>query len=260
MKHKSGATLAGVFNKNFITFCSYILYLFFISATCVFASDHLLPLSALHFNEPSFETETFNMPERTFLGKKDALQKEMNAIYGHLIKTLPNKDAKEKLIAAQESWLKFFSLYEAVLKKQLDHRVKVFYGVENKERKTNIYRDTVLILLEQRVMDLYRWIDANYGHLKIDLSEEVLEKKVNLVNVAISYNLYTMDEKFRISTMQARDAWFNFLQTSREFVETATNKDQNKGLNETYLQALRMYNLTLLHTEGSIFFHTEREE
>lgn len=167
-------------------------------------------------------------------------------------------DSLFAFLSAQAAWQYCFDAFERVLKPQLDQPVKVFYGLPEKERKTNIYRDTVLTLLEQRTADLRRWHRG--GWQRAEPYEQTVSQALIDADIAFHKNLYVMDEKFRNGHMAARAAWDVFYRENASFVLLVTEGDSRRLNSENLLQVLRIHDLTLLHVEGSVFFHRERED
>ena len=167
------------------------------------------------------------------------------------------------LKTAQSTWQNYYEKYEETLKRQLDEPVKVFYGIEGQERKTNIYKDTILTILEQRAIDLESWNQGRYGYLEPDAVEKAkkrLDGEKHLLDEAFGANIYIMDEIFRAQMQEAQNSWYAFFYSNTEFVEEVIKNSEIAKIAEEFLQIRRMYDLTLLHKEGYVFFHREREE
>lgn len=228
------------------------------------ASKHLWPLAAIHFDEPAPETPTFKMTEDEFRNEQSALESRITRACHELLASLPYEQGV-LLNTAQSSWRDCFEKYDRALKERLDEPVKVFYGIEGEERKTNVYKDTMLAVLEYRAQDLERWSQGCFGYLQPDGLEDAqmglsLSRTMSSLDKAFGANIYIMDEVFRTPMQEAQDAWFACLRSNAEFVREATDNDEAAAIAEELLQVQRMYRLTLLQKEGYVFFHRERED
>ena len=234
----------------------------FIAAHYAEASTHLWPLAVIHFDEPAPETASFKMTEGEFRNEQSALELRVTCAYNELLASLTNEQ-RILLKTAQSAWRNYFEKYERALKEQLDEPVKVFYGIKGDERKTNVYRDTVLEVLEHRAMDLESWSQGRYGYLELAALEEAekrLSRKMNLFDEAFGTNIYIMDEIVRAPMQEAQDSWYAYFRSNMEFVKEVTKNNEAAKIAEELIQVQRMYILTLLHKEGYVFFHREREE
>lgn len=237
-------------------------------------SKHLWPLAAIHFDEPSPETVTFNMADDEFWSRRAALERRITRAYDELMVHLPHEQ-QALLGASQSSWRYYVDRAEQALKGRLDEPVKVFYGVEGKERKTNVYKDTILAILEYRVIDLESWQSGGWalppgdalGVAAGDLQVQLVQA-LSLVDDAFGMNVYIMDEVFRLPAREAQSAWYAWLSCDARLVRAvagaAAGNDEAVPATAVaasqLLQVQRMYELTLLQKEGWVFFHRERED
>ncbi|ATW27668.1 hypothetical protein [Candidatus Formimonas warabiya] len=248
----------GVYLFFFLFFC----IIFLILRQYAAASTHLWPLAAVHFDEPSAETPTFKMTEEDFINEQDALKLRVTLAHDKLLASLP--DAQQILLKnAQSAWQSYYEKYAGVLKNQLDEPVKVFYGIEGQERKTNIYKDIVLAILEQRATDLESWVQGRYVYLdpgEVKETQEMLNEEKRLLYADFLLNNSTMDRIFIDPMQEVQNYWYAFLQSNTRFIEDVLKNSASVKIAEELLQVRRMHDLTLLHIEGSAFFHREREE
>lgn len=224
---------------------------------------HLWPLAAVHFDEPAPETATFAMSEEAFAAALAALDERVAAAYDALFATLP-AERQPLLSTAQTAWQACCAAFAAPLKAQLDTPVKVFYGIEGEERKTNIYKDTMLAMREQRATDLEAWALGRFAYpaqdKRADNGAQALAEAEQELVVAFNANLYIADEKFRVPLMDGRDAWNAWQDADQALLAAITGDDKAVANAEALLQTERLCALTRLHREGSVFFHREREE
>jgi len=59
---------------------------------------------------------------------------------------------------------------------------------------------------------------------------------------------------------EAQDSWYAYFRSNMEFVKEVAKNGEAVRIAEELLQVQRMCSLTLLHKEGYVFFHREREE
>jgi hypothetical protein len=226
------------------------------------ASTHLWPPSALNFDEPSPETPTFKMTEQDFMKEQDSFKLRVSMAYDKLLASLP--DAKRSLLKdAQSAWQSYYEKYAVELKNQLNVPVKVFYGIKGQERKTNIYKDIVLAILEQRAKDLESWTQGRYGYLdpaEVQQAQEILNEEMRLLYADFLSNISTMERIFIVPMQEVQNCWYAFFQNNKRFIEGVLENSESARIAEELLQVQRMHDLTLLHIEGSAFFHREREE
>ena len=226
------------------------------------ASKHLWPPAALHFDEPSPETPTFKMTEQEFIEEQDSLKVRITKAYDKLLPSLP--DEKRSLLKdAQSAWQSYYKKYALQLRNQLNAPVKVFYGIKGQERKTNIYRDIVLAILEQRAKDLESWTQGRYGYLdpgEVQEAREKLNEEMRLLYAYFLSNNSTMDRTFIVPMQEVQDYWYTFFKSNKLFIEGVLKNSESARIAEELLQVQRMHDQTLLHIEGSSFFHREREE
>ncbi|MDR0616923.1 MAG: hypothetical protein LBG29_08960 [Synergistaceae bacterium] len=220
------------------------------------ASDHLMPLSNLHFDKYAPRTETVDMTEKEYEERLMSLNGKMEKAYA-TISLSANGRKLESLARAQSAWLDMAEKYARVLRRTLDAEVKVFYGDKNKERITNIFRDNLMAIYEQRVMDLSRWA----GSPKSTAFKP--EKSVQELKLAIqdkgSHIEYVMNERYRMDESASREAWKKFCDAQEIFLRMFYG-DEGAVEAELGLVYQRLMNLMMLQEQGVIFFHTEREE
>ncbi|OPZ65683.1 MAG: hypothetical protein BWY85_00408 [Firmicutes bacterium ADurb.Bin506] len=237
------------------------------------SSKHLWPLAAIHFDEPASETATFAMTDDDFHSRRVALEHRIARAYDELAVSLPDEQ-RALLNAAQQRWLRYLELTDRALKVRLDEPVKVFYGVEGKERKTNVYKDTILATLEYRALDLESWCRGDYAHPRSSAADSAadaadaagpgetqLTQALALLDEAFGMAVYVMDEVFRGPTQEAQNAFYAWLRSDVEFVRAAAGNDPAAAaLALELLQVERMLDLARLQREGWVFFHRERED
>jgi len=218
------------------------------------------------------------MTENEFWSERLALEQRIAGVYDELIASLP-RERRPLLAAAQLRWRDCLALFERALGACLDEPVKVFYGVEGQERKTNVYKDTILAMLGYRADDLERWREGGHAPgqpttadlaaataaaTTADLAAATADLASTTATAtaaataalaeAFGMNIYIMDEVFRVPTQAAQSAWLSWLRSDMEFVGAAAATE------EELLQTERMLGLALLQREGYVFFHRERED
>ena len=224
-------------------------------------ATHLWPAAALHFAAPAAESETFRMTEEEYAAALQRAELQLSEAYSAYHASLP-AEQQALLAAAQEAWRAALELNEPPLREQLDSGVLVYYG-QAQEHKTNIYRDTMLSLREQRSAALLCWAQGRYACLpqaKLATAEEELAAARETLLRAYSDNLYVMDEKFRDPTQQARAAWLAFLAADQAFLQAVTHAETAICAGEALRCYQELSELVQLQRQGSIFFHREREE
>lgn len=246
-----------------VLFACFLCLSIFPTVKLAWAVSHLWPSSAVYFDEPSFETETFKMSEEEFQKRRDALTNDVEKAYLALVSILPDSE-KNRLSNAQDKWRLFLSEYAASLEKQqLNSQVKVFYGIEGKERKTNIYKDSVLRILQQRVMDLQRWKAGNFEPVAtpdLQSAEKSLSDLKEELKKHVEYDIYVMDERYRLIHDGAMKKWKDFIAAQTDFIRNSVSENKVKVLSEELLAYRRQDDLSLLQHEGTIFYRREREE
>lgn len=239
---------------NFIVFAYLLSLTFFVEA-----SDHLLPLSNLHFDKYAPRTKTADMRAEEYEAKLLSLRGKMEVAYAAFSSSVDERK-RDSLAAAQAAWLDMAEKYSHALKRTLDTEVKVFYGDKNKERITNVFRDNVMAIYEQRAMDLSRWAgggDAPRGiYLKPEKSVEELKYTVRDKGSHIEY---VLNERYRMDEQAARGAWEKFGEAQESFLRVFYC-DERAVEEELALMYHRLINQMILQEQGAIFFHTEREE
>lgn len=221
-------------------------------------ATHLWSPSALHFDEPAFETATFNMSEEEFTSLRTGAELRMSAAYDALFATLA-AEQQTSLEQSQAAWQAYYDAYAAGLSILLDSQVLVFYDVEGEERKTNIYKDTLLALLEYRAQDLEAWSAGRYAYMTTNVQDANTELRTqkNALVVSFQDNAYY---NFRASMQDAHNSWFAFQKANNAFIASVLPKDLGVQIMEELVQVRRMLDLSALHLEGSIFYHRDREE
>lgn len=225
------------------------------------AANHLWPAAALHFDAPAPETATFTMTQEQFQAELTAAQLELTANYDALYAALPAAD-QALLLTAQTAWQSCYDKFALVLAQLLDSPVKVFYGQEE-ERKTNIYRDSLLAMTRERAGDLDCWRQGRYAFLDpaglAAAQEQLIAARKKLEN-SFGDNIYVMDERYRVPTQEAQQAWRLFVRDNAAFLAARTQANACVLNAEEGLQVERMYALSRLQREGYVFYHREREE
>lgn len=102
------------------------------------------------------ETETFHMTEEHFLQYKTELEARLILAYSTYYHQLSG-EARTALKDAQKMWIDCYYLYIEALEQRWTQPVKIYFGITSKERKTNIYRDYILLMLMNRITDLEEW-------------------------------------------------------------------------------------------------------
>ena len=233
------------------------LLLTFVSGRALAASEHLIPLAALHFNDPAPRSETALMDEATFSKRLAELEAETDAVRDAYAATLDGA-LREAFDDAQEAWALYVQRMSASLSGYLDETVKVFYGQLERERITNIYRDSVLAVYTQRVTDLRRWAREGAGPSQLKPQEDGTDAAA--INDAASRVLYVMEERHRAAEYEAQRAWRSFYKKQDVFFTALRGAEPEALLNERALMVRRMNDHLRLQEQGGIFFHREREE
>lgn len=224
--------------------------------------SHLTPLSALHYDDPAHVSETAKMSREAFEAQRAKLAEGVRKKYAGLFASLVAEE-REKLKASQIAWSAFLEKYEKSLGYLLDTKVKVFYGKKYKERITNVYRDNLLALFEQRTMDLARWSKRSFAPLAFSSLADAqrahdMEEKTRLD--AASRVIYVMEERYRKDEFVAQKAWRDFEAAQLAFLKSSSKASDTDLLSEGALMKRRIKDLMLLQEQGLIFFRTEREE
>jgi hypothetical protein len=181
------------------------------------ASEHLLPLSNLHFDKYAPRTETADMPEERYETRLLSIRAKAEMLYERLYLSVDER-ARGPLAAAQTAWLDMAEKYDRVLRRSLNAAVKVFYGDKNKERITNIFRDNTLAIYEQRVMDLSRWGGGDVTRSTPFKSGKSLREWESAIQDKGSHIEYVMDERHRMDEHASRRAWEEFRDAQEGFL------------------------------------------
>jgi uncharacterized protein YecT (DUF1311 family) len=238
-----------------------ILMVFFISQSADTSSQPLSP-DDINSDESFPKSASFTMTKEEFSEQQAALELRIAVAYDKLSSTL-TKDQRLYLQEAQTAWRNYYENFAAVLKVQLDAPVTVFYENEGEERKTNIYRDTVLIMLDERATDLESWAEHNYWLVEAsevaELKKQIRAEKSVLADT-ISMNIIYLNEGFREAWQKAYNSWYSFLASNTIFISAATRSNGAVMAAEELFQLERMNNLTLLHQKGILHLRQEKEE
>jgi len=217
--------------------------------------------SAVFYSLPSDETETYHMSGEEFLFHRINLEDRLVYAYSALLHTLEGEQ-KQALIEAQRAWIDCYYAYIYALEQLWLEPVKIHFGVTGHERKTNVYRETILLLLTNRITDLEEWKEGRLVGIEqagaVQAEENIKEARRQL-RIDMGLCLYVIDEKYRYKITTAQNEFFDFLDANAAFVDMLTeNGAQAAG--ETLLQIQRMSYMTGVHYEGCRFFRREREE
>ncbi len=222
------------------------------------AADHLIPMSAVNFNTPAKQTTSAKLSHKEYFSEISLLERQCTHNYQKLLGCLGNEE-KTLLSASQSKWHFFIVSLQDTLKPQLNTSVKVFYGIKNKERVTNIYRDAILNSYKQRISDLRRWTKGNFGNLKVINLEDAMRKEELQFKDRAARNIYLMEERYRREEFASQKAWHVFKDAQISFIVKMTN-NSNEIDTENLLMLQRINNIRMLQSEGLIFFKQEREE
>ena len=237
--------------------CIFLSFWTFDASHALAASNHLVPLAALHFDDPAPRTETALMDEAAFLKRLSELEAETEAARDAYAATL-NGALRGAFGDAQGAWELYVERMGASLSGYLDETVKVFYGQPGKERITNIYRDGLFAVYIQRQTDLRRW--RREGDGPSQLKAQTGETVAAAINDAASRVLYVMEERHRAAEYEAQRAWRAFYKKQDAFLTALRGKEPEALANERALMVRRMNDHLRLQEQGGIFFHREREE
>ena len=235
------------------------------SAPAFAASDHNYTQnwaeSAVFYTSPCDETEAFLMTDEEFLFHRINLENRLVCAYSVYLSSLEG-DRKDALKSAQKAWLDCYYAYVAALEQLWLEPVKIHFAVTGHERRTNVYRELVLLLLTNRITDLEEW---NMGRM-VSMDEGLLEQKTEELNemrrqLQIDMGLcnYVIQEEYRLKIMDSHKKFFIFFDKNQEFVSLLTD-DPSVITGECLLQLDRMTYMTGVHYEGCRFFRREREE
>ncbi|WP_307755995.1 hypothetical protein [uncultured Cloacibacillus sp.] len=249
--------------RCFICFIFVACCLFFsLAAAPAFAvSSHLIPLPAVNFDTPSPKTANAELSQKEYEQKISSLEKICGDRYNVFAQTL-SEEKKAALSISHARWREFLFSLQETLNRQLNTPVKVFYGIKERERVTNIYRDAAAAVYEQRISDLERWSRGDFSPLKIgdpDALKVALAYEENLFNERASRCVYLMEERYRLEEFTSQKAWRDFREAQLSFIKKMT--DDRHALSEENLLMLRRINdIRALQAEGLVFFKQEREE
>lgn len=218
--------------------------------------------AAVYYNTPCFETETFHMSEENFYKRKVEMEKDLILAYSRCLSTVSG-EAREALVAAQKAWIDCYYAYIDMLLQVWDSNIKVDFEVYGKERRTNIYRDIVLVMLGNRIDDLNCWASRRFAYMESALlaekQQELVDTKTNL-QVDMGLCLYVTTENYRAKMMTAHRTFYKFYDADQNFLRTLCGENANLLTAEGLLQVQRMSYITLIHYAGCRFYHIEREE
>ena len=249
--------------RCFICFIFVACCLFFsLAAAPAFAvSSHLIPLPAVNFDTPSPKPANAELSQKEYEQKISSLEKICGDRYNVFAQTL-SEEKKAALSISHARWREFLFSLQETLNRQLNTPVKVFYGIKERERVTNIYRDAAAAVYEQRISDLERWSRGDFSPLKIgdpDALKVALAYEENLFNERASRCVYLMEERYRLEEFTSQKAWRDFREAQLSFIKKMT--DDRHALSEENLLMLRRINdIRALQAEGLVFFKQEREE
>ncbi|MGM9662458.1 MAG: hypothetical protein ACI3WR_05140 [Oscillospiraceae bacterium] len=219
--------------------------------------------AAVYYSTPCDETETFRMTEEEFCELKVGLEEQLVVAYSAYLQTLSG-EARQALQTAQKCWIDCYYAYIDMLRQAWDAPVKVDFNVAGKERRTNIYRDVVLVMLSNRIEDLTSWREGRFAGLEAAAAEEKsaeLEEALTQLQVDMGLCLYVTTEDYRAKMMTAHRAFYRSYDADQALLRTLLGEEDGTTLTaEGLLQTQRMSYITQLHYQGCRFFHTEREE
>ena len=245
-----------------------VLVLLLMPMLQVSASDNPLNITvnweaaAVYYNTPCDETETFRMSEEEFYRRKVEMEEDLIIAYSRYLSTLSGEE-RAALKNAQKAWIDCYYAYIDMLLQVWDSNIKVDFEVYGKERRTNIYRDIVLVMLGNRIEDLNSWYEGRFARMEssalAEKQQELIEDKKQL-QVDMGLCLYVTTENYRQKMMTAHRAFYRFYDAEQAFLQTVCGDNANILTSEGLLQVQRMNYVTLLHYAGCRFYHIEREE
>lgn len=218
--------------------------------------------AAVFYNSPAQETETFHMTEEEFLQHKAALESRLVFAYSTYYNRLQSSE-KKLLEETQKAWIDCYYAYIEALEQRWLRPVKIFFGVTGKERRTNIYREFVLLLLSNRITDLEEWNAEKFVRMETDFAPaktEELKKSKEQLQVDMGLCLYVIQEEYRLKIKEAHRKFYIFLDSNEKFISLMSNNNEAIITAEGLLQVQRMSYLTSVHYQGCRFFRREREE
>ncbi|MBR2131638.1 MAG: hypothetical protein IJ955_03720 [Oscillospiraceae bacterium] len=245
-----------------------VLVLLLMPTLQVSASDNPLNITvnweaaAVYYDTPCDETETFRMSEEEFYRRKVEMEEDLIIAYSRYLSTLSGEE-RTALKNAQKAWIDCYYAYIDMLLQVWDSNIKVDFEVYGKERRTNIYRDIVLVMLANRIEDLNSWYEGRFARMEssalAEKQQELIEDKKQL-QVDMGLCLYVTTENYRQKMMTAHRAFYRFYDAEQAFLQTVCGGNANILTSEGLLQVQRMSYVTLLHYAGCRFYHIEREE
>ncbi|MDY4470231.1 MAG: hypothetical protein SPE28_06845 [Eubacteriales bacterium] len=218
--------------------------------------------SAVFYDVPCDETESFHMTDDEFLCSRLSLENRLIYAYSAYLNSLDG-DEREALVASQKAWIRCYYAYDEALKQLWLEPVKIYFGVTGQERRTNVYREAMLLLLINRITDLEEWSKGRLVRLDAGMAEQKaaeLEEALTRLRVKMGLCLYVIQEEYRPRIMDAHRAYFDFFDANGAFLELISKGDRSALLGEKLLQANRMAYITGVHYQGCRFFRREREE
>ncbi|NLK02443.1 MAG: hypothetical protein GX314_05180 [Clostridiaceae bacterium] len=218
--------------------------------------------SAVYYNSPSAETETFRMSEQEFLYYQKALEMRLEQAYSRYADLLTG-EVKEALAESQRDWLKFYNSTTAALEQCWQEPVKIFFEQKSLQRRTNVYREYLLMLLIHRTTDLEEWSAGRLARMDEAFfveAQDKLEAEKRQLQVQMGLCLYVSDEEYRAKIAQMQKAGQQFLDSNQHFVSLLSAGNKTAVLAEELLQLQRLNYLTSVQYEGCRFFRREREE
>lgn len=217
--------------------------------------------SAVYYSSPCDETETFRMSGEEFLAYRIDLENRLVYAYSVYFNALDG-EAAETLKASQKAWIECYYAYIEALEQLWLEPVKIHFGVTGHERRTNLYREILLLMLINRITDLEEWHAGRLVGLEAAAAEEKaaeLNEAKRQLQVDMGLCLYVIDEEYRAKIMDSHRAFFAFLEANEEFVSIIAQSEE-QIIGESLLQVDRMAYITGAHYEGCRFFRREREE
>lgn len=218
--------------------------------------------AAVFYNTSADETETFHMTEEEFLTCKIELETRLVFAYSTYYNSLKGAE-REVLEETQKAWIDCYYSYTSALEQLWLEPVKIYFGVTKKERRTNVYREAVILLLTNRITDLEEW---NAGRLVgmedafFQEKEKELKKAKEQLQVDMGLCLYVIREEYRPKIRESHQKFAAFLESNKKFLSLITDDNKTIIAAEGLLQVQRMSYLTNVHYQGCRFFRREREE
>lgn len=218
--------------------------------------------AAVFYDTWAEETETFHMTEEEFLECKTELESRLVYAYSTYHNSLSDSE-REALEEAQKAWIDCYYSYISALEQKWLEPVKIFFGVTGKERRTNVYREAILLMLTNRITDLEEWNAGELVRMEDAFTlakESELKKRKEELQVDMGLCLYVIQEEYRPKIKEAHRKFFAFLESNEKFISLITDGNKTEIAAEGLLQVQRMSYLTSVHYQGCRFFRREREE